>query len=125
MPRVGISDLHLAPGLLDTLATEAELNRVCDYVGKEPVLNAVVIDDETEVIAAPEAATFVGAIAAIALEEIAADANVENNIVGETNAIYNNSMLEALLDNLDNEKLPAEELHTNNDSIKQAGGEGD
>ncbi len=75
----------------------------CDYVGKEPVLDAVVIDDETEVIVAPEAATFAGAIAAIALEEIAADANVNNNIVGETKAIYGNSMLEALMDNLDDE----------------------
>jgi hypothetical protein len=94
MPRIGISDLQLAPGLLDTLATKAELNRVCDYIGTEPVLDAVVIDDKTEVIAAPEAATFAEAIAAIALEEIAADANVENNIVGETNAIYDNSMLD-------------------------------
>jgi hypothetical protein len=125
MPRVGISDLHLAPGLLDTRATETELSRVCNYICKEPVLNAVVIDDETEVIAAPEAATFAGAIAARALEEIAADANLENNIVGETNTIYNNSMLEALMDNLDDEKLPAEELHTNNDSNQQAGGEND
>jgi hypothetical protein len=125
MPRVGISDLHLAPGLLDTLATKAELNPFCDYVGKEPVFDAVVIDDETEVNAAPEAETFAGAIAAIALEEIAADTNVENNIVGETNSIYYNAMLEALMDNLDDKKLPAEELHTNNDSNKQAGGEGD
>ena len=36
MPRVGISSLHLSPTVLDSLATEAQLNRVCDYVGKEP-----------------------------------------------------------------------------------------
>ncbi len=59
MPCVGISDLQLATGLLDTLATKAELNHVCNYVGKEPVLDAVVIDDKTEVFAAPEAATSV------------------------------------------------------------------
>ena len=35
MPRVGISSLHLSATVLDTLATEAQLNRVCDYVGKE------------------------------------------------------------------------------------------
>jgi hypothetical protein len=34
MPRVGISNLPLANELIDTLATEAQLNRVCDYVGK-------------------------------------------------------------------------------------------
>jgi hypothetical protein len=58
------------------------------------------------------------------LKEIASDANVENNIVGETNAIYDNTMLESLLENLDDDKVPAEKLHANNDSIKQAGGEG-
>jgi hypothetical protein len=41
MPRVGISSLHLSATVLDSLATEAELNRVCDYVGKE----ADAIDD--------------------------------------------------------------------------------
>jgi hypothetical protein len=35
MPRVGISSLHLSPTVLDSLATEAQLNQVCDYVGKE------------------------------------------------------------------------------------------
>ena len=35
MPRVGISSLHLSPTVLDLLATEAQLNQVCDYVGKE------------------------------------------------------------------------------------------
>jgi hypothetical protein len=34
MPRVGISNLPLANELINTLATEAQLNRVCDYVGK-------------------------------------------------------------------------------------------
>jgi hypothetical protein len=41
MPCVGISSLHLSATVLDTLATEAQLNRVCDYVGKE----AKAIDD--------------------------------------------------------------------------------
>ena len=36
MPRVGISSLHLSSTVIDSLATEAELNRVCDYVGKDP-----------------------------------------------------------------------------------------
>jgi len=35
MPRVGISSLHLSATVLDSLATEAQLNQVCDYVGKE------------------------------------------------------------------------------------------
>ena len=33
VPRVGISSLHLDTALLDTLATEAELNRVAEYEG--------------------------------------------------------------------------------------------
>ena len=41
MPRVGISNLPLANGLIDTLATEAQLNKVCDYIGK-----VVIPDDE-------------------------------------------------------------------------------
>ena len=41
MPRVGISSLHLSATVLDMLATEAQLNRVCDYVGKD----AEAIDD--------------------------------------------------------------------------------
>jgi hypothetical protein len=40
MPRVGISNLPLANELINTLATEAQLNRVCNYIGK------VVIPDE-------------------------------------------------------------------------------
>jgi len=35
MPHVGISSLHLSPTVLDSLATEAQLSRVCDYAGKE------------------------------------------------------------------------------------------
>jgi hypothetical protein len=34
-PRVGISGLHLDYSLLDKLATEADLNKVCNYEGKE------------------------------------------------------------------------------------------
>jgi hypothetical protein len=54
MPRVGISSLHLSATVLDSLATEAQLNRVCDEeveedakatadlaVGKDEVENAV------------------------------------------------------------------------------------
>jgi hypothetical protein len=41
MPRVGISNLPLANELINTLATEAQLNKVCDYIGK-----VVIPDDE-------------------------------------------------------------------------------
>ncbi len=34
-PRVGISGLHLDDNLLDKIATEADLNKVCNYEGKE------------------------------------------------------------------------------------------
>ncbi len=37
---------------MDTLATKAELNCVCDYLCKEPDIGSVVIDDETKVVAA-------------------------------------------------------------------------
>ena len=43
MPHVGIFDLPLANELIKTLATEVQLNRVCDYVGK------VVIPDDNNV----------------------------------------------------------------------------
>jgi hypothetical protein len=51
MPRVGISSLHLSATVLDILATEAQLNRVCDYAGKEAeaIDNPVAADgDEME-----------------------------------------------------------------------------
>ena len=51
MPRVGISSLHLsATVVIYSLATEAELNRVCDYVGKDPDAtdDPVVADGEEE-----------------------------------------------------------------------------
>jgi hypothetical protein len=34
-PRVGISGLHLDEDLLDKLTTESDLNKVCNYEGKE------------------------------------------------------------------------------------------
>jgi len=48
MPRVGISSLHLSSTVIDSLATEAQLNRVCDYVGKDPDAtdDPVVVDGE-------------------------------------------------------------------------------
>jgi hypothetical protein len=54
LPCVGISALHLNASVLAQLATEAQLNCVCDYVGKVDVLNnntAVVeaINDAEEV----------------------------------------------------------------------------
>ena len=53
MPRVGISSLHLSPTVLDSLATEAQLNRVCDYVGKEAdATDDVVGEDEVENVVA-------------------------------------------------------------------------
>ena len=49
MPRVGISNLPLANELINTLATEAQLNKVCDYIGKVVIpddkLSAVIGDD--------------------------------------------------------------------------------
>ena len=45
MPRIGISNLPLANELIDSLATEAQLNRVCDYVGK-----VVIPDDEVPAV---------------------------------------------------------------------------
>ena len=41
MPRVGITSLHLSATVLDKMATEAQLNWDCEYVGKE----AKAIDD--------------------------------------------------------------------------------
>jgi hypothetical protein len=46
MPRVGIPSLHLSAAVLNLLATEAELNRVCDYVGKVIIPN----DDAVAVV---------------------------------------------------------------------------
>jgi hypothetical protein len=34
MPQVGLLELPLSRELIDTLATETQLNKVCDYVGK-------------------------------------------------------------------------------------------
>ncbi len=47
MPQVGISALPLDASVLTQLATEAQLNRVCNYVGKVDVL-----DNETAVVEA-------------------------------------------------------------------------
>ncbi len=47
LPRVGISALPLDASVLTQLATEAQLNRVCNYVGKVDVL-----DNETAVVEA-------------------------------------------------------------------------
>ncbi len=41
LPRVGISALPLNASVLTQLATEAQPNRVCDYVGKVNVLDNV------------------------------------------------------------------------------------
>jgi hypothetical protein len=50
MPQVGLSELPLSRELIDTLATETQLNKVCDYVGKIDIPNdeepMVVIDDD-------------------------------------------------------------------------------
>ena len=50
MPRVGISSLHLSVTVLDTLATEAQLNQVCDYVGKVviPDDNFIAVGEDVE-----------------------------------------------------------------------------
>jgi hypothetical protein len=57
-PRVGISVLHLDDDLLDKLAMEADLNKVCNYEGKEEeVVGAGVVQlqsGEEEVVAAEE-----------------------------------------------------------------------
>ena len=45
VPRVGISSLHLDTQLLDTLATEAQLNRVAEYEG---MIRDNVSDDDVE-----------------------------------------------------------------------------
>jgi hypothetical protein len=47
LPRVGISALPLNASVLTQLATEAQLNRVCNYFGKVNVL-----DNETAVVEA-------------------------------------------------------------------------
>jgi hypothetical protein len=47
LPRVGISALPLNASVLTQLATEAQLNRMCNYVGKVDVL-----DNETAVVEA-------------------------------------------------------------------------
>ncbi len=47
MPCVGISALPLDASVLTQLAKEAQLNRVCNYVGKVNVL-----DNETAVVEA-------------------------------------------------------------------------
>jgi hypothetical protein len=61
-PRVGISGLHLDYSLLDKLATEADLNKVCNYEGKEEDVvdaGAVVaggkmdVDDEVAEVVSP------------------------------------------------------------------------
>jgi hypothetical protein len=86
MPRVGISSLQLAPGLLDTLSTKAELNRVCNYVGNDPLL--------LESLAAAQASTqaaikpiAVEHAEAMAIEAMAVEAAVETGIVGELGAV--------------------------------------
>jgi hypothetical protein len=38
-PHVGIAGLHLEQGLLDRLATEADLNKVVEYEGMDAVLD--------------------------------------------------------------------------------------
>ncbi len=45
MPQVGLSKLPLLRELIDTLATETQLNKVCDYVGK-----IVTPDDEEPMV---------------------------------------------------------------------------
>jgi hypothetical protein len=47
LPRVGISALPLDASVLTQLAIEAQLNRVCNYVGKVDIL-----DNETAVVEA-------------------------------------------------------------------------
>jgi hypothetical protein len=61
-PRVGISGLHLDDSLLDKLATEADLSKVCNYDGREEdVVDAVVgvvgkqdVDAEAEEVDSPD-----------------------------------------------------------------------
>jgi hypothetical protein len=77
MPRVGISSLHLSTTVLDMLATEAQLNRVCDYVGKnaEEIDDPVAADgDEMEEDAKDTADLAVG-------EDEVENAGVANNIL--------------------------------------------
>jgi len=60
-PRVGISGLHLDYSLLDKLATEADLNKVCNYEGKEEdvvdagavVAGKMDVDDEVAEVVSP------------------------------------------------------------------------
>jgi hypothetical protein len=47
LPHIGISALPLDASVLTQLATEAQLNRVCNYVGKVDVM-----DNETAVVKA-------------------------------------------------------------------------
>jgi hypothetical protein len=47
LPRVGVSALPINASVLTQLATEAQLNRVCNYVGKVDVL-----DNDTAVVEA-------------------------------------------------------------------------
>jgi hypothetical protein len=47
-PRVGISSLHLDTELLDTLATEAQLNQVAEYTGMMSGQNNNVVDAAEE-----------------------------------------------------------------------------
>jgi len=49
LPQVGLSELPLSRELIDTLATETQLNKVCNYVGKIIIPNddkPMVIDDK-------------------------------------------------------------------------------
>jgi hypothetical protein len=86
MPRVGISSLQLAPGLLDTLSTKAELNSVCNYVGKDPLL----LKSPAAAQAAAQAAIkpiTVEHPKAMGIEAMAVEAAVEMGIVGELGAV--------------------------------------
>jgi len=76
MPHVGISSLHLSTTVLDTLATEAQLNRVCDYVGKE----AEAIDDPV-VADGEEVKEDAEATADLAVGEDEVENAVANNIL--------------------------------------------
>ena len=54
MPHVGILSLHLSATVLDTLATEFQLNQVCDYVRKVDIPanhDAVAVGKDVEDVA--------------------------------------------------------------------------
>jgi hypothetical protein len=81
-----MSSLQLAPGLLDTLSTKAELNRVCYYVGKDPLL----LESPAAAQAATQAAIKPIAVEhakAMAIKAMAVEATVEMGIVGELGAV--------------------------------------